>query len=126
MLNIRHSGNDFPNFKLFEFKVLSLTVDFSDRINTFPIGQQNDTSTHPSVKEFSEGGFFSARPPQDTTHTDTVTCFYWSVFSKLKKTFKTSISIFVNLSLAELHWLAGTQTTTFGSSMPGRATCVAF
>ena len=85
MLNIRHSGNDFPNFKLFEFKVLSLTVDFSDRINTFPIGQQNDTSTHPSVKEFSEGGFFSARPPQDTTHTDTVTCFYWSVFSKLKK-----------------------------------------
>lgn len=51
----------------------------SDRINTFPLGQQNDTSTHPSVKEFAECGFFSARSPHDITHTDTVTCFHCGI-----------------------------------------------
>lgn len=61
--------------------------NLNDRINTFPSDRQNDTSIHPTVKEFAECGFFShsvisPNPPISTdqpAHTDIVSCFFCGI-----------------------------------------------
>ena len=52
---------------------------FSDRISTFPISRQNDTSIHPTVAEFAECGFFHHSHSDQPAHTDIVSCFFWLV-----------------------------------------------
>jgi len=53
--------------------------NLTDRISTFPISRQNDTSIHPTVAEFAECGFFHHSHSDQPAHTDIVSCYFCGI-----------------------------------------------